>query len=150
MIKRCLIAALALSSPQSGAKAPLTVIEMVVNNQVIVPDTTHLQTILQQQGITFKRYNLDAPIALDQALSQDLPNTLDAAKNSLQQHLNQMGGVVLKQQYAAAYQGLVKSIAYQLDRLPAIIFNNGEAVIYGVTDLEVALLKYRQWQMTTP
>jgi integrating conjugative element protein (TIGR03757 family) len=45
-----------------------------------------------------------------------------------------------------AYEGLVKAQQYRLDRLPAIVFDNGQAVVYGVTDLEAALSHYRQWR----
>ena len=34
---------------------------------------------------------------------------------------------------------------YRLDRYPAIVFN-GQAVVYGVTDVEDAFHRYRRWQ----
>ena len=37
---------------------------------------------------------------------------------------------------------------YGVDRYPAIVFN-GEAVVYGLTDLSNALDHYRTWQAGT-
>jgi integrating conjugative element protein (TIGR03757 family) len=41
--------------------------------------------------------------------------------------------------------GLAKAVQYGVDRYPAMVFDGG-AVIYGVTDIHQALLRYRQWR----
>jgi integrating conjugative element protein (TIGR03757 family) len=101
---------------------------------------------LIQQGYVVKLYNLDAPKQLFASLSQNLPSNQAAAKSTLEQRMQQHGRQALQQQLILAYQGLSLAIQYQVDRYPAVLFGQGRAVIYGVTDLEQALSLYRQWQ----
>ena len=51
----------------------------------------------------------------------------------------------LSRQLENAAKGLAKALQYGVDRYPAIVFD-GETVIYGVTDLDVATSHYRRWQ----
>lgn len=45
-----------------------------------------------------------------------------------------------------SYQGLQRARALGIDRLPAIVFDKGTAVVYGVRDLAEALAQYQQWR----
>jgi integrating conjugative element protein (TIGR03757 family) len=45
----------------------------------------------------------------------------------------------------AAATALAKAMQVGVDRYPAVVFD-GEAVVYGVTDLTFALEQYRAWQ----
>lgn len=116
--------------------------------EVIVSDADRVTGLatLRQQGYDVKLYNLDAPKQLFADLSQDLPANPAAAKRTLEQRMQQRGRQALQQQLIAAYQGLSVAIQYQVDRYPAVLFDGGQAVIYGVTDLQQALSLYRQWQ----
>lgn len=116
--------------------------------EVIVSDADRVTGLatLRQQGYDVKLYNLDAPKLLFADLSQDLPAYPAAAKRTLEQRMQQRGRQALQQQLIAAYQGLSVAIQYQVDRYPAVLFDGGQAVIYGVTDLQQALSLYRQWQ----
>lgn len=115
--------------------------------EVIHSDADRLsgQAKLLQQGYDVKLYNLDAPKQLFVSLSQHLPANQTAAKRTLEQRLQQHGRQALQQQLITAYQGLSLAMQYQVDRYPAVLFDQGRAVIYGVTDLEQALSLYRQW-----
>jgi integrating conjugative element protein (TIGR03757 family) len=57
------------------------------------------------------------------------------------QQLNEKDRTRMKQ----AAIGLAKAVQYGVDRYPAMVFDGG-AVIYGVTDIHQALLRYRQWR----
>ena len=48
-----------------------------------------------------------------------------------------------------AASGLLKAAEYGIDRYPAVVFD-GDAVVYGVTDLDEALRHYREWQGRAP
>lgn len=115
--------------------------------EVIVRDADRVIGLatLRQQGYDVKLYNLDAPKQLFADLSQNLPANPEAAKRTLEQRMQQHGRQALQQQLIAAYQGLSVAIQYQVDRYPAVLFDQGRAVIYGVTDLQQALDLYRQW-----
>ena len=43
-----------------------------------------------------------------------------------------------------AIKGLVQALQYGINRYPAIVFE-GQAVVYGVTDIETGLRLYDHW-----
>ena len=45
--------------------------------------------------------------------------------------------------------GLINAAEYGVDRYPAIVFD-GNAVVYGVTDIGEALRHYRKWKGRVP
>ena len=45
----------------------------------------------------------------------------------------------------ASATALAKAMQYGVDRYPAIVFD-GQAVVYGVTDLKAALVHYQMWR----
>ncbi len=90
-------------------------------------------------------YRLDTPGRIEQALSAGLPADPKLAKRIAIQRVRK-AAVTQAGYLKQAYEGLVKARQYRLDHLPAIVFDGGLAVIYGVTDIEVALLHYRQWR----
>jgi len=140
------MAIMALSLTLAYASTPLHSIEVVFNDQTPVSNASLMQSSLQAQGVTVALYNLDAPATVRNTLSQGLPANVELAKKILLQRLNQDGSAALNARYQTAYQALTQSLEYGLDRFPAIIFNHGQAVVYGVTDLAVALQMFQNWQ----
>jgi integrating conjugative element protein (TIGR03757 family) len=138
---------LALNAPMtlSHAAEPLKTIELIFNNQVTMLNVDKLQAAFQAQGITVSSYNLDAAKALSQSLSAGLPADPEQARQIMLERLHAQGSAALKGRYQDAYQGLMKSLQYGLDRYPAIVFNQGQAVVYGETDLNAALQAYQRW-----
>ncbi len=45
-----------------------------------------------------------------------------------------------------AWQGLLKAHRYGLERIPAIVLNDGKSVIYGTTDVNLAVTQWRRWK----
>ncbi len=101
---------------------------------------------LQQQGLSVKVYNLDDSKRLVEEIGKHLPNNQNAAKNVLQQRFKKMGDKQVKAQFIRAYQAVTLSTQYALTGYPAVVFNHGQSVIYGVTDLNQAVYLYRLWQ----
>ena len=93
------------------------------------------------------RFDLDAPANLEAQLSQGLPRDPVVAAVLARQRLEVLGQEQLATQFGSAYGGLLKALEFGLDRYPAIVFDGGESVIYGVTDLETALNYYRRWRL---
>lgn len=62
------------------------------------------------------------------------------AKGYLQAHQAEFAGRILP-----AYEGLGKALNLGVSHYPALVFN-GQAVIYGVTDIQQGLELYRHWQ----
>ena len=96
------------------------------------------------QNIDIQVYALDGIQRFEAKLSSDLPTDPDQSKQIALQRIQQ-----LDEQTMAAVQnaaiGLAKAMQYGVDRYPAIVFD-GEAVVYGMTDLSSALDHYRTWR----
>lgn len=91
-----------------------------------------------------KILNLDAVTNLEQRLSDGLPVDPVQARAMVDQRIVQIGRSKLDSELRAAYLPLGTMMAYALDRYPVIIFDH-QTVIYGVTDLALAMNRYRQW-----
>jgi len=85
---------------------------------------------------------IDGLVLAQEYLSKGLPMDENAAAKRVNARLAARPN--LKDQMMAAGEGLALAhLQYQLDRYPAIVFDD-KAVIYGVTDLAVAKRLYEQ------
>ena len=89
-------------------------------------------------------YVIDRIDQLKKALSKDLSTDPEKAKQEAL-HRFQAMDARLSEQLEKAAKGLVQAMHYGIDRYPAIVFD-GEAVVYGVTDMDTANRVYLQWQ----
>lgn len=89
-------------------------------------------------------YVIDGIERLQAHLSDALPAEAEAAGSVARQRVAALDETqrVRAQQSAV---GLRRTAQYGLDRYPAIVFD-GQAVVYGVTDLDLALAHYRAWR----
>ena len=88
-------------------------------------------------------YLLDSMEVLDSELSVGLPTNERDAQAILRQRLHALGAAALASRTKSAAEGIVQSARYGVDRIPAVVVN-GEAVIYGVTDIDVARAIFQQ------
>ena len=89
-------------------------------------------------------YKLDGIELVEARLSIGLTGDSGNAKRIVLQRIHQLDEASrLQMQHAA--MGLAKAVQYGIDRYPAIVFD-GLVVVYGVTDLNVALTYYKTWQ----
>lgn len=126
--------------------APLKTIELIFNNQMAIVDADNIKASLEAHGVSVSAYNLDGPDAAMQFLNANLPTNPEQAKAIVLSRLNGAGGGAFKQETQAAFQALGKTLGYGLDRYPAAVFNQGQAVVYGVTDLKQAVGLFQQWR----
>ncbi len=96
------------------------------------------------QNIDLRVYELNRIQRFEAALSNDLPADPNQAKQIVLQRIQQLDEQAMPAIQNAAV-GLAKAMQYGVDRYPAIVFE-GEAVVYGLTDLSIALDHYRTWQ----
>ena len=89
-------------------------------------------------------YELDGIQRIEAKLSKDLSADPEQSKRIVLQRIQQLDEVSRAQMQRAA-MGLAKAVQYGVDRHPAIVFD-GQVVVYGLTDLEVALQHYRAWR----
>ena len=89
-------------------------------------------------------YNLDGIQRIEAKLSKDLSADPEQSKRIVLQRIQQLDQVSRAQMQRSA-MGLAKAVQYGIDRYPAIVFD-GQVVVYGLTDLEVAFQHYRAWR----
>ena len=89
-------------------------------------------------------YLIDRIHRLQEALSIDLPADPESAKALALQRFQRMDAQ-LSSELENAAKGLVQATQYGIDRYPAIVFD-GQAVVYGLTDIPAATQLYQRWQ----
>ena len=96
------------------------------------------------QDLAITVYEIDGIQSLERELSLDLPVEPQQSKAMVLQRLQRFDAPTRARLHSAA-TGLSKVLQYGVERYPAVVFD-GEAVVYGLTDLSVALEHYRAWQ----
>jgi integrating conjugative element protein (TIGR03757 family) len=86
-------------------------------------------------------YDLSAPRRLAADLGRGLPRDPAAAEAIARARIADAAGSL-----RAAYEGPTRALRYGLAKLPAVVFGEGRAVVYGVTDVAEAIRWYRRWQ----
>ena len=89
-------------------------------------------------------YELDCIRRIETELSKGLAADPEQSKHIVLQRIQQLDEPARAQMKSTA-EGLAKAMQYGIDRYPAIVFD-GQAVVYGVTDLTVALAHYQTWR----
>lgn len=118
-------------------------IEVFTTSQYPIQENTARRAPNESRGHC-TLYDIDSISLLEQELSHGLPNDPPRAKQRVLQRFQSMDSTLV-QQLENAGKGLAQAMAYGLDRLPAVVFD-GQAVIYGVTDIDEALVRYHQWR----
>jgi len=90
-------------------------------------------------------YDMNTPERIEDELGHGLPPDPEKSKRILMERMQAIGIERLKQRFVAAYQGVISAQEYGIDRYPAIVFDDGASVVYGVADLQEALNRYRDW-----
>jgi integrating conjugative element protein (TIGR03757 family) len=86
-------------------------------------------------------YDLSAPKRLADALSRGLPANPQQAQAVATERF-----AAQKQAFVDAYAGHVVAMRYGIIKIPAVVFNRGEAVVYGLPDVAEAAAIYRRWK----
>ncbi len=122
-----------LSAPAiAGEAAPA--IEVFTDSQFQVVSVSDNTTV----------YVVDRINQLQQALSDDLPSDPENAKQLVLARFQRMDAQ-LSSELENAAKGLAQAMQYGINRYPAIVFD-GDAVVYGVTDVTAATQIYQRWQ----
>jgi len=103
-----------------------------------------LQQRADYREIVLQSYELNGIQLIEAELSYDLTADPEQSKRVVLQHIRVLGDQTRARMQRSAI-GLVKAMQYGVDRVPAIVFD-GQAVLYGVTDLQMALAYYQAWR----
>jgi integrating conjugative element protein (TIGR03757 family) len=120
--------------------APVQASEMAPTIEVFTD--SRIQVVSGNDNTTV--YVIDRINRLQQELSEDLPVDSESAKNLVLQRYQRMD-MQLSTELEKAANGLVQAMQYGIDRYPAVVFD-GQAVVYGITDINAAIRLYQRWQ----
>lgn len=113
----------------------------------VITDAKHplqgLDGLRTRTGIDVQVYDLSAPIDVEAELAAGLPAEREAAAQVARSRL---ADPQFQARLRSAYQGHLRALQFQITRYPAVLFEDGRAVIYGVTDLPEALTAYLRWK----
>ena len=96
-------------------------------------------------GLAVTVYEIDGIESIERDLSIDMPADPEKSKRIALHRIQHMDDQSKTKMQMAA-QGLAKAMQYGVDRYPAIVFD-GQAVVYGVTDVQTAIAHYQTWQL---
>ena len=123
---------------------PPPVIEVFTSAERPLIETDANDSGGDSQDLAITVYEIDGIQSLERALSIDLPVEPQPSKAMALQRLQRLDAPTRARMHSAA-TGLAKALQYGVEGYPAVVFE-GEAVVYGLTDLNVALEHYRAWQ----
>ncbi|MFC1367109.1 MAG: TIGR03757 family integrating conjugative element protein [gamma proteobacterium symbiont of Phacoides pectinatus] len=95
-------------------------------------------------GLAVIVYEIDGIESMEKDLSIGMPADPEKSKQIALHRIQHMDDQSKTKMQMAA-QGLAKAMQYGVDRYPAIVFD-GQAVVYGVTDVQIAIAHYRAWR----
>jgi integrating conjugative element protein (TIGR03757 family) len=98
----------------------------------------------KSRGLDITIYEIDGIESMEQDLSIDMSADPEKSKRIALYRIQHMDDQTKTKMQMAA-QGLAKAMQYGVDRYPAIVFD-GQAVVYGITDVQTALAHYRTWR----
>ncbi len=124
--------------------------QVIAENSIIEVITSDAYPVtgiaaLQKKGITVKLYNFDDGPRMVKQLEANLPRGEKAATKAMALRLKKIGDAALARMFSDAFQAISIGTERGLTQYPAVIFENGRSVVYGVTDLPRAMTLYQQW-----
>ena len=117
-------------------------------NQLVVEafydkNTRIINVDMAERVASVTTYDLSAPEKFEDALSEGLSSDPTIAQKQAKLRIEQRGNEI-QQQLQTAYEGSLKAMQYNIDKLPAVVFNGGQHVIYGVNDVNKAIALYKE------
>ena len=127
-----------------GTLAYPRIIEVFTTTDVVVTGEVTVYRQRENQDLEIQIYRLNAIQQIESELSRDLARDPGQAKSAVMERI-QLLGTDARAEMQNAATGMAKAMQYGIDRLPAMAID-GQAVVYGVMDLHVALWHYAAWQ----
>ena len=142
LVSLVLLADTTFADPQGLNLLP--VIEVFTSPKHPIRNTDAKGAPHHNQVLDITVYEIEGIQSIERNLSLNLPAEPQPSKQIVLHRIQRLDEQTRSSMQLVA-TGLAKAMQYGVNRYPAIVFD-GKAVVYGVTDLTVALEKYRAWQ----
>jgi integrating conjugative element protein (TIGR03757 family) len=96
------------------------------------------------RATVIRYFAIDAQPRLEESLSKDLPANPEQARAIALQRIQALDRSTLEKELSESVEGLLLAQRYRITRYPAVVFDEGKSVVYGVTDLREAMRLYQQ------
>lgn len=93
-------------------------------------------------GLSVTQYDLSAPDKVKRSHPTKFSADPAIAKQEAHAYFRTPEGQAYITKMREAHKGKIKSIEYRLEKFPAIVFERGKYVVYGITDLSQAVILY--------
>ncbi len=103
-----------------------------------------IDSLSESGKVNLQVFELDGIQRIEARLSKGLSADPDKSRRVVLERFQRLREEDRKLLRNAA-MGLAKAAQYGVDRYPAIVFD-GKVVVYGTTDVRLALFQYQQWQ----
>jgi len=127
-----------------GTPAHPRIIEVFVTTDVAITGGTAVYRQPEDQDLEIQIYRLNAIQQIELELSRDLASDPEQAKSAVMERIQRLNADARTEMQNAA-TGMAKAMQYGIDRLPAVVID-GQAVVYGITDLPEVFGHYAAWQ----
>lgn len=111
-------------------------------SQPIIVFTSNQYQITGADRQSVQIYNLDQQSAEEKKLAAELPGNQAAAAKEVERRISRYRQSDLQRIWAPR----ILAQKYDIRKVPAVVFNDGEAVVYGVTDVNKAIEKWQEWR----
>lgn len=147
-IKIALLLSLMLSSPLLVTSVQAqTKVDVFTSNQYPIVDN---RTRNQKRDFVVVIYNLDAVNnffkTLNIPVDQNNPQAAQAELDRIFPENPVPGQTDMRRELLEKSQGEVLARQYKIRKYPAVVFNSGKEVVYGMTDLQQAINLYNESQ----
>ena len=128
---------------QRGPNPPY-IIEVFTSTKYPIVETDAKRAGNSVRGAEIIVYEIDGIQSVERVLSLNLPVEPQQSKQIALQRIQNLDEQTRSRMQATA-TALARAMQYGIDRYPAIVFN-GQAVVYGITDLQSAIAHYQAWR----
>lgn len=134
-ISKCVFVLLGLLANMTLAQNPMpsSVIEVFTDNPALIDSVAGAEII---------HYDLSESDRLKQSALPVLPPNQEEAMRIIKAFFNSPEGKAFQRNMRVALEGKRKMIQYQLQKIPAIVFDQGKYAVYGMTDVHEAARLY--------
>jgi len=139
-----LILAITSGNVVADATDGTTQVEVFITTDLQIVDESALTTKELYQNIDLQFYPLNGIQLIETELSKGLTGQPDQSKRLVLQRIQMLDDQTRTRMQRSAV-GLARAMQYGIDRFPAIVFD-GKVVVYGVIDLNAALVHYQAWR----